>query len=66
MRVVLLNMVWPVILSAVGPLYYGYMGIYATKKRSYLHRRERIGAASPVAAFIRGLAGFSTRGEAPA
>ena len=25
MRVVLLNMVWPVILSAVGPLYYGYM-----------------------------------------
>ena len=41
------NMVWPVILSAVGPLYYGYMAIYATKKRSYLHRWERIGAASP-------------------
>ena len=65
MRVVLLNTVWPVILSAVGAALLRIHGIYATKKWSYLHRWERI-PASPVAAFIRGLAGFSTRGEAPA
>ena len=64
MRVVLLNTVWPVILSAVGAALLRIHGIYATKNRSYLHRWERI-PASLVAAFIRGLAGFSTRGEAP-
>ena len=34
MRVVLLNMVWPVILSAVGPLYYGYMPVARASRRA--------------------------------
>jgi hypothetical protein len=49
----------------VGPLYYGYMASVPPRSGRISIVGKGLAPASPVAAFIRGLAGFSTRGRHP-